>query len=186
MKADVKFLISAAAAVAMTAAGCSVSDIAGLPPDTDIDGVYSAECSITAEFDSLDDTADSESCVFTGVLRRLGGGFWEMDITSPETIAGLHVSADDTSITSSLGDLSFDNGLSDIPEKSPLKCVFASLDSAAASSEELQRCDEGWSMSGTAGNSDYTVIFGEDGVPLSLSCDTYGVRVDFISFTISG
>lgn len=184
-KAGHNFSVGVAAALAAVTAltGCSVKDITRMPPDTALDGLYSAECEITTVFEPLDSSSEQTEYTVCGLIKRLGGGFWEMDITSPETIAGMHISLDETNMTSALGELSMDCELGRIPDKSPLLCLFNSLDSAAASPQALISCEGGWMMTGTTGNYDYTLILSEEGIPLTLTSEEYGFTAEFISFT---
>lgn len=74
-----------------------------------------------------------------------------MEITSPETIAGLTVSSADDVLTSHLGDLTFDVQTSSLPDSSPLTAFFSAMDNAAAQLESTSLSageDGGWVYSG--------------------------------------
>ena len=105
----------------VTATGCSAAEVLSSPPQPQITGGFTADCSVTAYIIPPGENAESETeFTFSGQTKRLGSGFWSMEITSPETIAGLTVSSADDVLTSHLGDLTFDVQTSSLPDSSPL------------------------------------------------------------------
>ena len=163
----------------MMLGGCSGSMLA-VPPEPKIMSAYSAECTVTAYITPPDKT-EEEEFTFGGRLTRLGTGFWELDISSPDTLKGMVIKANDDCIRSELGSLSFDTNGEDIPANSPFAAVFSSLDKAAASSVGLERSDdEGWKMVSDT----YTVIFDNDGIPVSMACSSPRITAEFSGFEL--
>ena len=161
----------------VTATGCSAAEVLSSPPQPQITGGFTADCSVTAYMIPPGENAESETeFTFSGQTKRLGSGFWSMEITSPETIAGLTVSSADDVLTSHLGDLTFDVQTSSLPDSSPLTAFFSAMDNAAA---QLDRKDGGWVYSGDG----CTIIFDSCGVPVSLATGQPKMTVSFSNFT---
>lgn len=169
-----------AAAICTSLAGCSFSEIAGLPPEPQITSAYTAECTVTSYIVPPDSEEETQFC-FGGKIKRLGTGFWELEITSPETVAGLKITASDDTVDSSLGELSFSLPLEHIPEASPFTAIFGALDSAAVNGRSLSSGEEGgWVMSSDT----YTIIFDGSGTPVSMAMSNPRMTVEFESFRI--
>lgn len=178
-------MIITAAGLCLSAAGCS-GGIISAPPDPKITGSYSADCTVTAYIIPPGESADSETeFTFSGHTRRLGGGFWEMTIDSPETVAGLEISAADDILTSRMGELTFDMKTASLPDSSPLTAFFSEMDEAAARLDAGNTLtsgeDGGWVYSG--GNS--TIIFDGSGYPVSMAVGEPKMTVEFTGFTLS-
>lgn len=168
-----------AALGAILLGGCSGSMLA-VPPEPKIMSAYAADCTVTAYIIPPDRTEEVEF-TFSGRLTRLGTGFWELDISSPDTLKGMVIKANDDCIRSELGSLSFDTNGEDIPANSPFAAVFSSLDKAAASSGGLERAEnEGWKMVFDT----YSVIFDDQGVPLSMACSSPRITAEFSGFEL--
>lgn len=172
--------VSAAISAVMLLTGCSVSELAG-PPEMKILSSYSASCSITAQVVPPDKGEKTDFC-FNADIKRLGSGFWEMDILSPETVAGMKITAAGDVVTSELGGLSFDSPITDISHNSPFIALFTALDRAAANENTLVSGDDGgWVLS----DSDYTIVFDGSGCPVSMAISEPTVIIEFTSFESS-
>ena len=167
----------------VTATGCSAANVLSSPPQPQITGGFTADCTVTAYIIPPGENAESETeFTFSGQTKRLGSGFWSMEITSPETIAGLTVSSADDVLTSHLGDLTFDVQTSSLPDSSPLTAFFSAMDNAAAQLESTSLSageDGGWVYSGDG----CTIIFDSCGVPVSLATGQPKMTVSFSNFT---
>lgn len=178
-------MIITAAGICLSAAGCS-GGIISAPPDPKITGSYSADCTVTAYIIPPGESADSETeFTFSGHTRRLGGGFWEMTIDSPETIAGLEIAAADDILTSRMGELTFDVKTESLPDSSPLTAFFSEMDEAAARLDAGNTLtsgeDGGWVYSG--GSS--TIVFDGSGYPVSMAVSEPKMTVQFTGFALS-
>lgn len=174
-----------AAAICLSAAGCS-GGLTGAPPDPKITGSFGAGCTVTAFIIPPGGDADDEAeFTFSGQTRRLGGGFWEMTVDSPETVAGLEISLEGDTLSSRMNDLTFDIGASQMPDSSPLKALFSELDEAAArldAQSVLSPGEEGgWVYSG----SNCSIVFDGNGYPVSMAVTEPKMTVQFTSFTVS-
>lgn len=126
-----------------------------------------------------------EEFAFSGNVKRLGSGFWEMEITAPESLEGLKIVLAGDNVTSSLGELSFSSELSAIPKKSPALTLFRCLDNAAVAlgngvSPEAATGVQGWTL--TTG--EYSLLFDNDGVPVAMTAA--GFSAEFTEFTVTG
>lgn len=172
-----------AAAVTLFTCGC-VSPISqsGISPGG-IDKLYTAVCDITV--DSGDET--SEPLSYSGNMCRLGGGFWEMSLTSPETVAGLKISLGPEGIGASLGDLNFNLETDKIPSRAAFLKIFSALDNAASSINDLKQTENEANLcySGTCGGEKYTVLCDKaQNMPCGLIMGK--ITVVFSSFTVTG
>lgn len=170
-----------AAALCMVLTGCSFSEIAGLPPEPQLSSAYTAELAVTSYILPPDSEEEAEFC-FGGTVKRLGTGFWELEITSPETIAGMEITSSGDTVDSSLGELSFSLPTESVPEASPFMAMFAALDSAAVSTSPLTSGEEGgWVMA----TDKYTIAFDGSGAPVSMAMSSPRFTAEFSSFTLT-
>lgn len=179
-------------------AGCTSP--LNVPPKPRITGGYTLCCTVKTEVTVANSQANTpssspsnspadkeapEEFAFSGNVKRLGSGFWEMEITAPESLAGLKIAVSGDKVTSALGELSFSSELSAIPKKSPAMTIFRCLDSAAvalsngASLEDASGV-QGWSL--TAG--EYSLLFDNEGVPVAMTAA--GFSAEFTEFTVTG
>lgn len=154
------------------------------PPKARISGGYTLFCTVKAEVTPADKETPEEFA-FSGNVKRLGSGFWEMEITSPESLTGLKIALSGDSVISSLGELSFSSEAGAVPNKSPVMTLFRCLDNADAalsSGAELQAAPgaQGWSFSG----GEYSLLFDGDGVPAAMTCA--GFSAEFVEFAAIG
>ncbi|MDE6592260.1 MAG: hypothetical protein K2K57_04250 [Oscillospiraceae bacterium] len=163
-------------------AGCTSP--LNVPPRPRITGGYTLCCTVKTEVTPADKETPEEF-VFSGNVKRLGSGFWEMEITAPESLEGLKIVLSGDNVTSSLGELSFSSELSAIPKKSPAMTVFRCLDNAAVAlgngvSPEAASGVQGWTL--TTG--EYSLLFDNDGVPVAMTAA--GFSAEFTEFTVTG
>ncbi|MCM1579123.1 MAG: hypothetical protein NC078_10035 [Ruminococcus sp.] len=166
-----------------------------LPPKPRINGGYTLFCTVTSQITPVggigtpdspntENADNAEEFTFSGNVRRLGGGFWEMELTSPESLAGLKITSSGDSLTSSLGELAFSAEMADIPKKSPVLTLFRCLDNASvALSNGVQPQSapnaQGWSL--TAG--EYSLLFDSEGTPVAMTAA--GFSAEFGEFTVT-
>lgn len=166
----------------MTAGGCSLGEIAGLPPEPQIKSGYSCEYTASAVI-IPPDTCEETEFTFGGKLKRLGMGFWENELTSPDTLSGLKICCEDDNVSTSLGELSFDMGAAEIPDASPFMAIFETLDKAAVSENSLQSVSEGgWKLE--AENA--VITFDGSGIPVKIEISEPKVTVEISAFEQSG
>lgn len=164
---------------------CSVTDLSGAPKPQ-LDGGYTCKCEITAGI--IPPGGDSnEECefAFSGTVKRLGKGFWEMDITSPDTIAGMKLTSCDGDLSSSLGELSMGVSAENVSDKSPVSALFTALDKIALDLEngaELTSGDNGGWVYGCDG---INAVFDGDGVITSMAVSSPKMTVNFTEFCVS-
>lgn len=66
----------------------------------------------------------------SGTIKRYGMGIWEMTVDSPETLAGLSLTGNDSGVTASLGELELEIPMENINEKAVFALLFKAVDSA--------------------------------------------------------
>lgn len=164
---------------------CSVTELSGAPKPQ-LDGGYTCKCEITAGI--IPPGSDSnEECefAFSGTVKRLGKGFWEMDISSPDTIAGMKLTSCDGDLSSSLGELSMGVSAENVSDKSPVSALFTALDKIALDLEngaELTSGDNGGWVYGCDG---INAVFDGDGVITSMAVTSPKMTVNFTEFCVS-
>ena len=169
--------------IAAGLSACSVSDLAPSPQPR-LDGGFTCECTVTAGIiPPGSDSSEETEFAFSGNLKRLGAGFWELEITSPETIAGMKMSSSDGELSSSLGELSFDLAPEDVPQKSPVYALFTAIDNMSAAFENgagLTSGEEGGWVYTADGIS---AVFDGNGVITSLALSSPKMTAQFTNFT---
>lgn len=164
---------------------CSVTELSGAPKPQ-LDGGYTCKCEITAGI--IPPGSDSnEECefAFSGTVKRFGKGFWEMDISSPDTIAGMKLTSCDGDLSSSLGELSMGVSAENVSDKSPVSALFTALDKIALDLEngaELTSGDNGGWVYGCDG---INAVFDGDGVITSMTVTSPKMTVNFTEFCVS-
>lgn len=162
--------------------GCSLTEITGLPPEPQIKAAYSCEYTATAVVVPPDTGEKTEFC-FGGRLDRLGMGFWENELTSPETLAGMKLTLTGDGVNASLGELNFDMDCADIPDAAPFMAIFTELDNAAICENELKSApDGGWQLETKNG----VLLFDGSGIPVMLTVNEPAVTVNFSRFEKKG
>ena len=72
---------------------------------------------------------------FDGTVKRYGMGIWEMTVDSPETLAGLSLTGNDSGVTASLGDLKLEIPMENINDRAVFALIFKAIDSAASAAD---------------------------------------------------
>lgn len=172
------------ASAAFLLCGCTnpIAQSSGISPGG-VDKLYTAICDITVEGD---DEA-SEALAYSGNICRLGGGFWELSLTEPETVAGLKISMGPEGIGASLGDLNFNLETDKIPSRAAFMKIFSVMDNAAASVNDLKLSENETNLcySGSCGGEKYTLLCDKaQNMPCGLIIGR--INVVFTSFTVTG
>lgn len=119
-----------------------------------------------------------------GEVKRYGMGIWELNVTSPETLAGLKLSSSDGGVKASLGELTLELPAEDVNEKAVFSLIFKAIDSAA--SADALVCTEtadGKVFSGTFAAGEYTLTFDPDTLALTgISIPSAGINGEFTGF----
>lgn len=164
---------------------CSVTELSGAPKPQ-LDGGYTCKCEITAGiFPPGSDSNEECEFAFSGTVKRFGKGFWEMDISSPDTIAGMKLTSCDGDLSSSLGELSMGVSAENVSDKSPVSALFTALDKIALDLEngaELTSGDNGGWVYGCDG---INAVFDGDGVITSMAVTSPKMTVNFTEFCVS-
>ena len=164
---------------------CGIADIS-MPPEPKLTGGFTCECTVTTEIvPPGDESGEVTEFAFSGKLSRLGTGFYELELSSPETVSGMKISSRDGDISSSLGELSLDIAAEDVPQRSPVYALFTSFDNMAAAFEkgaELVSGDDGGWVYRSDGLS---AVFDGDGIITYMAIASPKMTAEFSSFTIS-
>lgn len=121
---------------------------------------------------------------FNGEVKRYGTGVWELNVTSPETLAGLKLSSSDGGVKASLGELTLELPVEDVNENAVFSLIFKAIDSAA--SADALVCTEtadGKVFSGTFSAGEYTLTFDPETLALTgISIPSAGISGEFKRF----
>lgn len=180
----IKKIFAGIAAAAFLLCGCTnpIAQSGGMSPKG-VDKLYTAVCEITVEGE--DEAA--EALVYSGDICRLGGGFWELSLAEPETVAGLKISLGPEGIGASLGDLNFNLETDKIPSRASFMKIFSALDNAAASVNDLKFSENETNLcyGGSCGGEKYTLLCDKaQNMPCGLVIGR--INVVFTSFTVTG
>lgn len=95
-----------------------------------------------------------------GTMKRYGTGIWEMDITSPETMAGLHIKRTTEGMDISLGELEICIGQDKINRGAFAELIFNAVDSCAALQEmTLEETQNGLQYTGKVSECPFIMTF---------------------------
>ena len=125
-----------------------------------------------------------------GTMKRLGTGIWEMDITAPETMAGLHITRNDIGMDITLGELEICIGQDKINHGAFAELIFKAIDSCALTDKlTLEETENGLQYSGKVSECPFIMTFSPDTLALSgisfPSIDLEAVITDFCPVTSS-
>lgn len=96
----------------------------------------------------------------TGNVKRYGTGLWEMNVTSPETLAGLSLSYNDDGVKANLGGLALDVPMEDINNGAVFSLIFKAIDNAAAAGAlSCSETEDGMVYSGEFPLGAYSITF---------------------------
>ncbi len=152
------FILTVITAVLLTSCKSLKDAVTAKKPD--LNRAFSCEYRISA-FDDLE---------VTGTMSRCGTNIWEMDIASPESMAGLHISFSDNGANVAFGEL----GLEILPEKindgAVFKLIFNAVDNfASLPGAELSETENGYEYSGELPQCGYIMTFDKE------SCELTGI-----------
>ncbi|MDE6594977.1 MAG: hypothetical protein K2K44_03085 [Oscillospiraceae bacterium] len=124
-----------------------------------------------------------------GTVKRYGMGIWEMTVNSPETLAGLSLNGNDSSVTASLGDLKLEIPMENINDKAVFALIFKAIDSAASAADaNVQTCkdtEDGKVFSGEFSFGTYTMTFDPQSLALTkIEIPEAEICGEFTDFTI--
>lgn len=106
-----------------------------------------------------------------GTVKRYGMGVWEMNVDSPETLAGLSMTGNDDGVTASLGDLKLEIPMENINDKAVFALIFKAIDSAASAADaNVLTCtdtEDGKVCSGEFSFGTYTMTFDPQSLALT-------------------
>lgn len=182
-KSLVGLIVSGITAFALLLSGCAAltENKSGKSPDG-ADMLYTAECEVTVGGED-----DKDDISYGGTLSRLGGGMWQFDITSPDTVKGLKLRLDENGINASLGDLAFNLEKDKIPSRAAFLKIFAALDNAAANKNSLDfsETEQNLVYGGNSGGEKYSLLCGKtDNRPCGINIGK--ISVVFLNFTVNG
>lgn len=124
-----------------------------------------------------------------GKVKRYGMGIWEMTVESPETLAGLSMTGNDSGVTASLGDLKLEIPMENINDRAVFALVFKAIDSAASAAEaNVLTCadtEDGKVCKGEFSFGTYTMTFDPQSLALTkIEIPDAEIYCEFTDFTI--
>lgn len=138
--------------------GCSFIKNAVTAKAPDLNKAFSCEMSI-----SLDDSTEIK-----GTMSRYGTNIWEMDLTEPETVAGLHLSYNDSGVSVSLGELGFDIPSEKINDSAVFELIFNAIDNFASLPDAVTtETETGMEYTGNISQCSYVLTFDKDTMALT-------------------
>lgn len=120
----------------------------------------------------------------SGEVKRYGTGIWELDVASPETLAGLKISSSDSGVKASLGELTLELPTEDINERAVFSLIFKAIDSAAAAEALVcTETEDGKVFKGSFSAGEYTLTFDPATlVPTRIEIPSAGINAEFVRF----
>ena len=98
-----------------------------------------------------------------GTMKRYGTGIWEMDVTSPETMSGLHIKRTTEGMDVSLGELEICIEQDKINRGAFAELIFNAIDSCAALPEmTLEESENGFQYTGKVSECPFIMTFSPD------------------------
>lgn len=124
-----------------------------------------------------------------GTVKRYGMGIWEMTVESPETLAGLSLTGNDSGVTASLGGLKLEIPTENINDRAVFALIFKAIDSAASAADaNVPNCadtEEGKVYSGEFSFGTYTVTFDPQSLALTkIEIPEAAICCEFTDFTV--
>lgn len=164
---------------------CGIADIS-MPPEPKLSGGFSCECTVsTMIVPPGDESAEETEFTFSGKLSRLGTGFYELELASPDTVSGMKISSRDGDISSSLGELSLDIAAENVPKKSPVYALFKSFDNMASAFENGGALVSGENGSWVYQSDGLSAVFDGEGIITSMAIASPKMTAEFTNFTLS-
>ena len=124
-----------------------------------------------------------------GTVKRYGMGIWEMTVESPETLAGLSMTGNDSGVTASLGDLKLEIPMENINDKAVFALIFKAIDSAASAADaNVLTCkdtEDGKVYSGEFSFGTYNMTFDPQSLALTkIEIPEAEIYCEFTDFTV--
>lgn len=152
------FLFMFVTVLVVMLSGCSKLKNAVMDEHPDISSPFSCSFNI-----SLDESTD-----ISGTMSKLGTGIWSMDITAPETMAGLHISYNTEGVKASLDELELQIPKEKINGGAAFELIFSAIDSYAANAAPaLTETEEGLQYIGELTQTGFTLTFDRDSLQLT-------------------
>ncbi len=123
---------------------------------------------------------------FTGSMKRYGTGLWEMRVDSPETLAGLSLSYNDSGVKAELDGLELDIPVEDINDGAVFGLIFKAVDSAASAGElTFTENEDGKAYTGEFAQGTYSITFDPESLaPVKLEIPEVSLSAEFSGFHI--
>lgn len=136
---------------------CNNKSINFLTNTPDLNTQYKAEMKVQAQ-----------ELEFTCTVRRYGTEFWEMNVSTPDTLAGLDVSMNNEGVKATLNGLALDIPAEDIRDKAVFAMIFKAFDNAAASKLSCTETEDGMYYEGDFGGTIYRIKFDNENLKPTL------------------
>lgn len=126
-----------------------------------------------------------DSTEIIGTMTRYGTGIWEMDITEPETLAGLHLTYNDEGVNASLGELNFTIAPEKINSSAIFQLIFNAIDNCAAQTEyTLTDTETAMEYTGEIAQCSYMVIFDRETMnPIGITFPDLNISAELSDFS---
>ncbi len=156
----------------LTAAGCKSIQNAVKSRTPDINKAFTSEVLIKYN------GAEAK-----GVITRYGTGIWDMEISEPESLAGLNISYGNNGITAELGELAFKIPIENVNTNAVFSAIFNSVDSAAGSAGMIyEQTDAGNTYTGENANGRYILVFNpQNNMLTGISIPDLGIEVEVLN-----
>lgn len=157
---------------------CSKSGVGILSKNPDLNRPFQSSVKIQAGELELD-----------GAVKRYGMGVWEMEVNSPETLAGLSLTGNDSGVTASLGDLKLEVPIENVNDNAVFALIFKAVDNAASGFEAgVLTCtdtSDGKVCSGEFPFGTYTMTFDPQSLALTrIEIPEAAICAEFTDFVI--
>jgi hypothetical protein len=128
---------------------------------------------------------DTEQGDFIGNVKRLGLGTWEYEITEPQNLAGLKISVNNESVTTSMNGYSNLLPIETISDHALFLQVFRTMDNALSQEEpDIEEKDGVMTVRGSISTSPYEIIFSsETGLPQEIKLPDSQIQAYISEFT---
>ncbi|MGN0674151.1 MAG: hypothetical protein ACI4KG_00210 [Oscillospiraceae bacterium] len=148
-------------------------------------GIKSKTPDMNVQFET-DMKVQSGELEFTGSMKRYGTGLWEMRVDSPETLAGLTLSYNDSGVKAQLDDLELDIPVEDINNGAVFALIFKAVDSAALAGElTFTESEDGKTYTGEFAQGTYSITFDPESLaPVKLEIPEAALCAEFNGFHI--
>ena len=151
-------------------------------PQSSADFVPQAACAYSV--DASVEYGSGQTAVLK--LTRYEAARWEADFTEPDSLAGVVLQFDGSTVSASYKGLAFSVPKSALPAKNMLMLATEALDTAAETQDlHCKSQDDGtycWTGNSDAGS--YTVTFAETGEPVAFEMPSQPCKITLTNFTV--